>query len=151
MLREKIADHLKAAQKEQNRRRTATLRLVHAAIIDRDIALRGKGKDQADDEEVLDILAKMVKQREESSKLYQEGGRQDLVDQENEEIAIIQEFLPRQLDDAELEAVVGELIAETGAQSLRDMGRIMGLLKERYRGQADMGKAGALLKARLGG
>ena len=150
-MRDELAKSLNEAVKSKDKRRVCTLRLINAAIKDRDIANRGAGKDPVSEDDIRLILAKMVKQREESSKLYQEGGRQDLVDQENEEIAIIQEFLPRQLDDAELEAVVGELIAETGAQSLRDMGRIMGLLKERYRGQADMGKAGALLKARLGG
>ena len=150
MLREQIADSLKAAQKGQDRKRTSTLRLIHAAIIDRDIALRGKGKDKADDEEVLDILSKMVKQREESSVLYVKGGRQDLADQELTEIGIIKEFLPEQMDDEALDRVIGELIGETGAQSLRDMGKIMGLLKERYRGQIDMGKAGAKLKEKLG-
>ena len=150
MLREQIADSLKAAQKGQDRKRTSTLRLIHAAIIDRDIALRGKGKDRADDEEVLDILAKMVKQREESSVLYAKGGRQDLADQELTEIDIIKEFMPAQLDDEKMDSVIAELIEETGAQSLRDMGKIMGLLKERYRGQVDMGKAGAKLKEKLG-
>ena len=150
MLREQIADSLKAAQKGQDRKRTSTLRLIHAAIIDRDIALRGKGKDRADDEEVLDILAKMVKQREESSALYAKGGRQDLADQELTEIDIIKEFMPAQLDDEKMDSVIAELIEETGAQSLRDMGKIMGLLKERYRGQVDMGRAGAKLKEKLG-
>ena len=150
MLREQIADSLKVAQKGQDRKRTSTLRLIHAAIIDRDIALRGKGKDRADDEEVLDILAKMVKQREESSALYAKGGRQDLADQELTEIDIIKEFMPAQLDDEKMDSVIAELIEETGAQSLRDMGKIMGLLKERYRGQVDMGKAGAKLKEKLG-
>ncbi|MCO5134991.1 MAG: GatB/YqeY domain-containing protein [Phyllobacteriaceae bacterium] len=150
MLREQIADSMKAAQKGQDRKRTSTLRLIHAAIVDRDIALRGKGKDRADDEEVLDILAKMVKQREESSTLYTKGGRQDLAEQELTEIGIIKEFMPEQLDDAELDGVIAELVEETGAQSLRDMGKIMGLLKERYRGQVDMGRAGAKLKEKLG-
>lgn len=150
MLRDKLADELKAAQKGQNKRRVATLRLINAAIIDRDISLRGKGKDKADDEEVLDILGKMVKQREESSRLYQEGGRQELADQEIAEIAIIREFLPKQLDDDAIAGLVDELIAETGAASLRDMGKVMGLIKERYRGQVDMGKAGGMLKQKLG-
>lgn len=149
MLREKIADSLKAAQKDQDRKRIATLRLINAAIIDRDISLRGKGKDKADDEEVLDILGKMVKQREESSRLYAEGGRQELADQETEEIGIIKEFMPEQMDDAAIANMVDELIEETGAQSLRDMGKVMGLIKERYRGQVDMGKAGAMIKEKL--
>jgi len=150
MLRDRLADELKAAQKGQNKRRVATLRLVNAAIIDRDISLRGKGKDRADDEEVLDILGKMVKQREESSRLYIEGGRQELADQEVEEIGIIREFLPEQLDDEAVAKLVDELISETGAASLRDMGKVMGLIKERFRGQVDMGKVGGLIKQRLG-
>jgi len=151
MLRDRLADEQKNAQKEQNRKRVSTLRLINAAIIDRDIALRGKGKDKADDEEVLDILAKMVKQREESSRLYLDGGRQELADQELEEIEIIKEFLPEQMGEEEVTAVINELITETGAASLRDMGKIMGLLKERYRGKVDMGKAGAIIKATLNG
>jgi uncharacterized protein YqeY len=149
MLRDRIADTLKAAQKDQNRKRIATLRLINAAIIDRDISLRGKGKDKADDEEVLDLLGKMVKQREESSRLYAEGGRPELADQELEEIGIIKEFMPVQMDDAAIAAMVEELIGETGAISLRDMGKVMGLIKERYRGQVDMGKAGAMIKEKL--
>lgn len=151
MIRDTIANALKDAQREKDRRRISTLRLINAAITDRDIALRGKGKDRADDEEVIDILAKMVKQREESTRLYQEGGRLDLVEQETEEIAIIREFLPEQLSDEEIEAAVSEAIAETQAESLRDMGKVMGILKERYRGQLDMGKAGARIKAQLSG
>lgn len=150
MLRDQLADALKAAQKEGNKRRVATLRLINAAIIDRDIQLRGKGKDKADDEEVLDILGKMVKQREESSRLYTEGGRQELADQEVEEMEIIREFMPEQMDEGQIAAMVDGLIDETGAESLRDMGKVMGLIKERYRGQVDMGKAGGLLKERLG-
>lgn len=151
MKRDELADALKTAQKDQAKKRVSTLRLINAAVVDRDIALRGKGKDKADDEEVLDILAKMVKQREESSKLYQEGGRQELADQELEEISIIKEFLPEQLSDEAVGTIISEVIAETGAQSLRDMGKVMGILKQQYRGQIDMGKAGALIKAKLNG
>ncbi|MEZ5870700.1 MAG: GatB/YqeY domain-containing protein [Nitratireductor sp.] len=150
-MRNRISAELKEAQKAQARRRVATLRLVNAAITDRDIALRGKGKDKADDEEILDILTKMVKQREESSRLYREGGRADLEAQELEEIEIIREFLPRQLDEAGSAQAVKTAIAETQAASLRDMGKVMAYLKEHYRGQIDMGKAGALIKAELGG
>ena len=151
MLRDKLAEALKVSQKALERKRVSTLRLINAAIIDRDIALRGKGKDKADDEEVLDILGKMVKQREESSRIYIEGGRPELADEEIVEISIIREFLPEQLSDEELKVIVGETIAETGASSLRDMGKVMGLLKERYRGQIDMGVAGGLIKAALNG
>ncbi len=150
MLRDQLADALKFSQKEGAKRRVSTLRLINAAIIDRDISLRGHGKDKADDEEVMDILAKMVKQREESAQIYKDGARQELADQELEEIEIIREFMPEQMDDDEVEVMVGELIEETGAESLRDMGKVMGLIKERYRGRVDMGKAGAMIKKRLG-
>ncbi len=136
--------------KEKNTRRTGTLRLVKAAINDRDIALRGKGKDKADDEEILDILTKMVKQREESSRMYRDAGRGELEAQELEEIEIIREFLPQQLSAEEAAAAVKDAISETGAESLRDMGKVMGILKERYRGQLDMGVVGPMVKSLLG-
>ena len=151
MLRERLAEALKSAQKAQDRRRVSTLRLINAAIVDRDIALRGKGKDKADDEEVLDILTKMVKQREESTKLYTEGGRAELADQEIEETGIIREFLPKQLSEEEVSAIVEKLISETGAASLRDMGKVMGILKTQYRGQIDMGVASGFIKSKLSG
>ncbi|MGB7286020.1 MAG: GatB/YqeY domain-containing protein [Salaquimonas sp.] len=150
-MRDKLADALKEAQKALEKKRVSTLRLINAAIQDRDIALRGKGKDKADDEEVLDILGKMVKQREESSKMYIEGGRLELADQELEETAIIKEFMPEQLSEDAVQAIVTEVIAETGATSLRDMGKVMGILKERYRGQLDMGVAGGMIKSQLSG
>ena len=150
-MRSKISDGLKQAMKDKDTRRISTLRLINAAINDRDIALRGKGKDKADEEEILDILTKMVKQREESSRMYAEAGRDELEAQELEEIAIIREFLPTQLSAEEAEAAVADVIAETGAESLRDMGKVMGLLKERYRGQLDMGVVGPLVKGKLGG
>ena len=150
MMRDAISNALTTAQKALDKRRVSTLRLMNAAIIDHDITLRGKGKDKASDEEVVDILSKMVKQREESAKLYKQGGRPELEAQELEEIAIIKEFLPAQLSEEETAEIVSGLIAETGAASLRDMGKVMGLLKERYRGQIDMGKAGALIKEKLG-
>jgi uncharacterized protein YqeY len=149
MIRDKIMDTLKEAQKGKNRKRISTLRLINAAIIDRDIALRGKAKDRADDDEVLDLLAKMIKQREESSRLYDEGGRPELAAEERQEIEIIREFLPQQLDGDELAEAIDAIMEETEAQSLRDMGKVMGLLKERYRGQVDMGQAGAVIKSRL--
>jgi len=151
MLRDKIGDEMKQAMKDKERKRLSTLRLILAAINDRDIALRGNGKDKADDEEVIDLLSKMVKQREESSRLYKDGGRQDLADQEATEIEIIKEFLPEQLSDEALGEIITETIGEAGAESLRDMGKVMAILKERYRGQIDMGKAGALIKKHLGG
>lgn len=149
-MRDKITENMKQAMKDKDTRRTATLRLINAAINDRDISLRGKGKDKADEAEILDILAKMVKQREESSKMYSEAGRQELEQQELEEIDIIRVFLPQQLSGEEAETAVQDAIAETGAQSLRDMGKVMGILKERYRGQLDMGIVGPMVKAKLG-
>ncbi len=150
-MRNAIAASLKEAQKSQNKRRVSTLRLVLAAIGERDIALRGKGKDKADNEEVLDILTKMIKQRIESSKMYKEGGRPELEAQELEEIEIIREFLPKQLSEDEAQAAINAAIEETGAASLRDMGKVMGVLKSKYRGQLDMGKAGGVIKGVLGG
>ncbi len=150
-MRDAIAEALKAAQKSKDKHRVSTLRLINAAIGDRDIALRGKGKDKADDEEVLDILTKMMKQRKESSRIYREGGRPELEAQELEEIEIIREFLPRQLDERESGDAIQAAIEETGAASLRDMGKVMGALKGKYRGQLDMGKASAVIKQALGG
>ena len=150
-MRSRISDALKEAMKDKDTRRVATLRLINAAIVDRDIALRGKGKDRADNEDVLDILTKMVKQREESSRLYREGGRAELEAQELEEIEIIREFLPKQLTAEESEAAIDEAVTESGAQSLRDMGKVMAILKERYRGQLDMATVGPMVKGRLGG
>lgn len=150
-MRTKIAEALKTAQKEKNKRRIATLRLINAAIIDRDIALRSKGKDRASDEEITEILVKMVRQREESSQLYQQAGRPELEKQENEEIEIIREFLPKPLSQEEAEAAISHAIEETEAVSLKDMGKVMAWLKERYRGQMDMAKAGASIKSALGG
>lgn len=149
-MRDKINEMMKQAMKDKNVRRTSTLRLINAAINDRDIALRGKGKDKADEEEILDILTKMVKQREESSKMYRDAGRSELEAQELEEMEIIREFLPRQLSEEETATAVYDAISQTGAESLRDMGKVMGNLKERYRGQLDMGLVGSLVKARLG-
>ena len=149
-MREAITTALTAAQKALEKRRVTTLRLIMAAIGNRDIVLRGKGKDKADDEEVLDILTIMIKQRHESSKMYREGNRPELEAQELEEIEIIREFMPTQLSDEEAKAAVEAAIAETGAESLRDMGKVMGVLKSKYRGQMDMGKASGVIKAALG-
>ena len=151
IMREKIAAAVKTAQKQLEKRRVTTLRLIMAAIGDRDIALRGKGKDKADDEEILGILTRMIKQRHESSKMYREGGRPELEAQELEEIDIIREFMPQQLGEAEAQKAIKDAIEETGAASLRDMGKVMGVLKAKYQGQLDMGKAGSAIKAVLGG
>ncbi len=130
-MRETIAQALKDALKSKDRLRTGTLRLVNAAIQDRDIANRGAGKDPVGDDEILQILTKMVKQREESAKAFEEGGRIELAEQERAEIAIIKEYLPSQLGEDEVRRAAQAAVAETGAAGLRDMGRVMAVLKER--------------------
>jgi len=150
-LRARIAASLKEAMKTKDTARLSTLRLINAAIKDREIALRGDGEEaQVDEAGILAILGKMVKQRQESARAYDEGGRLELAEKEREEIGLIEEFLPKQLDEAEVSAALDAVIAKTGAESIRDMGRVMGALKEQYTGQMDFGKVGGLLKARLG-
>lgn len=151
MLRERLNDELKAAMKAKEQHRVSTLRLILAAIKDRDVAARGEGHPEGiSDDEILQLLAKMIRQRRESIKLYEEGGRVDLAEREAAEIVVIEGFLPRQLDDAEVEKAVREAIGEVGATGLKDMGRTMAVLKERYAGQMDFGKASALVKKELG-
>ena len=149
-MRETITAALHAATKARDARRVSTLRLVSAAIKDRDIAARTAGKDKASDAELLELLAKMIKQREESEKIYEEAGRKELAAQEGEEIAIIREFLPQQLSDADMAKAIDAAIAETGAASVKDMGKVMAALKARYAGQMDFGKASGAVKAKLG-
>lgn len=149
-MRETIAQALKDALKSRDKLRTGTLRLVNAAIQDRDIAHRGAGKDPVNDDEILQILTKMVKQREESAKAFEEGGRIELAEQERGEIAIIKEYLPSQMGEDEVRKAAAEAVAETGAQGLRDMGRVMAVLKERYPGRIDFGRASAIVKELLG-
>jgi len=141
---------LKAATKAQDKRRMSTLRLISAAIKDRDIAARGLGKGEATGAELLELLAKMIKQREESEAIYRQAGRAELAEQKAEEIAIIRAFLPQQLSEAELGEAVRDAIAATGASGIKDMGGVMAALKARYAGQMDFGKASALVKAKLG-
>jgi hypothetical protein len=130
--------------------RLSTLRLINAAIKDRDIAARGEGESGGlDDADVLQILSKMVKQRQESIRAYEEGGRLELAEQERAEIAVIEEFLPRQLGPEEVDAAIGQAIDDTGAAGLRDMGKVMSALKSRYTGQMDFGAVGPQVKARL--
>jgi uncharacterized protein len=149
-MRETVTAALKHATKAQDKRRISTLRLMSAAIKDRDIAARTAGKVEATDAELLELFAKMIKQREESEKIYAEAGRAELAKQEAEEIVIIREFLPKQLSGDELEKAVGEAIAKAGASSVKDMGKVMAELKARYAGQMDFAKAGGLVKAKLG-
>jgi uncharacterized protein YqeY len=150
MLRERFTAALKEAMLKQEKRRIATLRLVQAAVKDRDIAARTAGKDGAvSDEEILELLGKMIKQRLESARQYEEGKRPELAAQEREEIEIIKEFLPQQLDEAELRAAVAEAIKATGAESVKDMGKCMAELKARYAGRMDFAKASQAVKELL--
>lgn len=148
-MRETITKALREAQKAQDKERTLTLRMINAAIQDRDIANRGAGKDAASSEEILQILTKLVKQREESAKAYEEGGRAELAAKERSEIAIIREYLPQQMDEAQTRDAIAKAVAETGAASVKDMGKVMAYLKERYTGQLDFGKASGLIKEML--
>ena len=140
-MRETINAALKVATKAQDKRRMSTLRLISAAIKDRDIAARGQGKGEATDAELLDLLAKMIKQREESEKIYADAGRAELAKQEGEEIVIIREFLPKQLSDHDMQKAIAAAMAEAGAASVKDMGKVMAALKARYAGQMDFAKA----------
>lgn len=148
-MRETITAALKHATKAQDKRRMSTLRLVSAAIKDRDIAARTAGKTQATDAELLDLFAKMIKQREESEKIYAGAGRAELAKQEGEEIAIIREFLPKQLSEADMQKAIADAIAQAGAASVKDMGKVMTALKASYAGQMDVAKASALVKQKL--
>ena len=148
-MRETINAALIAATKARESRRVSTLRLVSAAIKDRDIAARTANADRATDAELLELLSKMIKQREESQKIYADAGRADLAEQEGEEAAIIREFLPMQLSDEDMAKAIDEAIAEMGASGMRDMGKVMGALKSRYAGQMDFGKASGAVKAKL--
>ncbi|QXT39123.1 GatB/YqeY domain-containing protein [Gymnodinialimonas ceratoperidinii] len=150
-LRTKITDGIKDAMREKDTVRLSTLRLINAAVKDQDIAGRAKGNvDGVSDAEVLAIMAKMVKQRQESARVYEEGGRLELAAQEQAEIAVIEEYLPRQLSEAEVAKAVDAAIKDAGAESIRDMGRVMGALKSKYAGRMDFGSVGPLVKDRLG-
>ncbi|WP_413872133.1 GatB/YqeY domain-containing protein [Albidovulum sp.] len=150
-MRERIGAALKDAMKSKDAPRLSTLRLINAAIKDKDIALRGEGGDATvGDAEVLGILGRMVKQRQESVRAYEEGGRLELAEKEQAEIRVIEEFLPRQLSDAEVRAAIAAAIAGTGATSIRDMGRVMAALKAKYTGQMDFGAVGPMVKDSLG-
>ncbi|MGO7585504.1 GatB/YqeY domain-containing protein [Rhizobium ruizarguesonis] len=149
MLRDQLATQLKEAMKAKNAERLSTVRLIQAAVKDRDIANRGIGKEQASDDEILQILAKMVKQRDESAKIYEENSRPELAAKERAEIIVIQDFMPKQLSDSEVRANVSAIITETGAAGAKDMGKVMAALKERYAGQMDFAKASATVKELL--
>lgn len=150
MLREQFTTVMKAAMKAGDKRRLATVRLIQAALKDRDIEARGAGK-EVGEEDILAMLQKMVKSRQESADIYAKGGRPELEAQEREEIAIINEFLPKQMAEDEVKAAIDAAVAETGAASMKDMGKVVAALKAKYTGQMDFARASALVKARLGG
>jgi len=151
MLRDQLNEALKDAMRARDSRRTATLRLILAAMKDRDIAARTDAADRAgiSDDQILSMLQTMIRQRRESILAYEQGNRPDLVQQEKDEIAIIEGFMPKQMDQAEVEAGVRAAIAEVGAQGIKDMGKTMAVLKAKYAGQMDFGKASGILKALL--
>lgn len=146
MLRDVFANTLKDAQKARDARRTSTIRLIQAAIKDRDIANRGVGKDPVSDDEIMQILMKMIKQREESAGIYEGAGRAELATQERDEIVIIKGFMPEEIPAEKVRELCQSVIAETGSAGLRDMGKCMAVLKERYPGQIDFGKASGMVK-----
>ncbi len=150
MLRTRLHDALKISMKGKDGRSVSTLRLILAAIKDRDIAARGKGNQEGlSDDEVLSLLQSMIKQRHESIKLYEKGGRMELAQGEAEEISVIEEFLPEQMSGDEMATVITGVLADVGAESLKDMGKVMTALKEKFAGQMDFGKASAIVKERL--
>jgi len=149
MLREKLSEAMKEAMKAKETRRLSTVRLIQTAIKDRDIANRGTGKDAATDDEILQILQKMVKQREESAKIYEDNARPELAAQEREEIAVIKSFMPEQISDEKASEIVASVIAEIGAAGMKDMGKVMAILRERYAGQMDFAKASGTIKAQM--
>ncbi len=149
MIRDEIKAALVGAMKAGDKPRTGTLRLVQSALKNRDIELRGAANPPEDDVLVSEVLQKMIKQRRESIDMYLRGGREELADAEKAEIAVIEDFLPQQMNEAELGAAIDAIVAETGASSVKDMGRVMALVKERHAGELDMSKASAAVKARL--
>ena len=151
VLRDDINNALKDAMKAGDSRRVSTLRLVNSALKNADIEARGQGKPPLTDEDLLSLLQKMIKQRQESVELYQKGNRADLVAQEQGEIEIISAYLPKQMAESEIVDTVAALVRETGATAMKDMGRVMAAIKERYAGKLDVGKASAAVKKLLSG
>ena len=149
-MRGQFTDQLKTAMKAGDKRRVDTIRLITAALKDRDIEARGQGK-EVSDADILALLQKMVKSRQESMEIYDTNGRPELAQLEREEIAIIQEFLPKQMSEDEVKAAIAAAVAETGAASIKDMGKVVGALKAKYTGQMDFAKASVAVKGMLGG
>jgi uncharacterized protein YqeY len=151
VLRDDINKAVTDAMKAKEERKVSTLRMVNSALKNADIEARGSGKPALGDAETLALLQKMIKQRQESVELYKKGNRPDLVKQEEEEIAIISAYLPKQMSDAEMAAAIEAAIKDTGAAGMKDMGKVIGVLRGKYAGQMDMGKASAAVKAKLSG
>ena len=150
-LRERFTDELKTAMKGGDKPRLATIRLIQAALKDRDIEARGHGKEPLGDDEILGLLQKMLKQRQESIAIYDQNARPELADAERGEVAVIESFMPQQMDEAEMTAAIDKAVAETGAASMKDMGKVVASLRAQYAGRMDFGKASALVKAKLAG
>ncbi|MGO4571284.1 GatB/YqeY domain-containing protein [Microvirga sp. 2TAF3] len=148
-MRERFTTEMKEAMKAGDKRRLGTIRLIQAALKDKDIEARGAGKGQTTEDEILALLQKMIKQRQESIAMYEQGGRPELAQQEKEEAEVIATFLPKQMDEAETKAAIEAAVAETGAASMKDMGKVVGLLRGKYAGRMDFGKASGLVKDML--
>ena len=149
MLRERFTTEMKEAMKAGDKGKLGAIRLIQAALKDKDIEARGAGKEPLSDEEILALLQKMVKQRQESITMYEQGGRQELAQQEKDEVAVISSYLPKQMDEAETKAAIEAAIAETGAASMKDMGKVVGILRAKYAGRMDFAKASGLVKDML--
>jgi uncharacterized protein YqeY len=149
MLRERFTAEMKEAMKAGDKGKLGAIRLIQAALKDKDIEARGNGKEPLSDEEILALLQKMVKQRQESIAMYEQGGRTELAQQEKDEVAVISSYLPQQMDEAETRAAIEAAIAETGAASMKDMGKVVGALRAKYAGRMDFAKASGLVKDML--
>ncbi len=150
MLRDDLQSGLKAAMLAKDSVTTGALRMIIAGMKEKDVDARSKGKEKASDEELMSMMQTMIKQRNDSIKMYVEGNRPELAEKEKAEITIIEKFLPKQMSESEMENAIKTLIAEVGATSMKDMGKVMGALKSKYVGQMDFGKANGLIKAILG-
>jgi uncharacterized protein YqeY len=148
-MRQRFTEAMKEAMKSGDKRRLSTVRMIQAGLKDKDIEARGAGRGQSTEEEILGLLQKMIKQRQESIAIYDQAGRKELADQEREEVGVIQSFLPQQMDEGETRAAVQAAIAETGAASMKEMGKVIGQLRGKYAGRMDFGKASALVKELL--
>jgi uncharacterized protein YqeY len=151
MLRDNINNAVKEAMKAKDERKLSTLRMVNSVIKNADIDARGQGRPPLSDDDLLGVLQKMIKQRQESVELYDKGGRAELAAQEREEIVVISAYLPAQLSDDDVKAAIAAVIQETGAASIKDMGKVIGVLKTKYAGQMDFAKASGFVKAALAG